>query len=138
MWFHSNPLIFVSSANKSNQDSQLFAHGNLLLYFFYDLCLNHEALNNLAVTRKIRSSVSPTRCDTNRPVRTWKQARSLKVSIYVEEELYYLYSKNKGADQLISGFVFAYAKSGFMTMRLINTEQTINVEFSADLSAVIH
>ena len=44
----------------------------------------------------------PTRSDTNRPVLSQKRARSLKVQIYVEEELYYLYSENKGADQLRS------------------------------------
>ena len=75
---------------------------------------------------------------TNRPVQTWKQARSLKVRIYVNEDLYYLCSKNKGADQLCSyckeisyavtarlicAFVFAYSKSGFITTRLINTPE---------------
>ena len=40
------------------------------------------------------------RSDTNRPVQAQKRARSLKFRIYVEEELYYPSSENKGADQL--------------------------------------
>ena len=42
----------------------------------------------------------PNRSDTNRPVQAQKQARSLKSWGYVEEELYYPSSENKGADQL--------------------------------------
>ena len=42
----------------------------------------------------------PNRSDTNRPVQAQKIARSLKFRIYVEEELYYPSSENKGADQL--------------------------------------
>ena len=44
----------------------------------------------------------PNRSDTNRPVQAQKRARSLKFRIYVEEELYYPSSENKGADQLRS------------------------------------
>ena len=44
----------------------------------------------------------PTRSDTNRAVQEQKRARSLKFRIYVEEELYYPSSENKGADQLRS------------------------------------
>ena len=44
----------------------------------------------------------PNRSDTNRPVQLQKQARSLKFWGYVEEELYYPSSENKGADQLRS------------------------------------
>ena len=42
--------------------------------------------------------------DKNRPVQSQKQARSLKfwIYMYAEEELYYLCSENKGADQLRS------------------------------------
>ena len=42
----------------------------------------------------------PIRSDKNRPVQSQKQARSLKFLIYLEEELYYPSSENKGADQL--------------------------------------
>ena len=42
----------------------------------------------------------PNRSDTNRPVQAQKRARSLKFRIFVEEELYYCSSENKGADQL--------------------------------------
>ena len=41
----------------------------------------------------------PNRSDTNRPVQLQKQARSLKFWSQVKEELYYLSSENKGADQ---------------------------------------
>ena len=59
-----------------------------------------------------------TRFDTNLPVQSQKKVRSLKFWLQVEEELYYLYSENKGADQLrstvtaklICAFVFALAK----------------------------
>ena len=57
----------------------------------------------------------PNRSDTNRPVQPQKQARSLKLWGYVEEELYYPSNENKGADQLrgtaklICVFVFVYA-----------------------------
>ena len=44
------------------------------------------------------------RSDTNRPVQAQKRARSLKFWIKVEEELHYLSSENKGADQLRSCF----------------------------------
>ena len=42
----------------------------------------------------------PNRSDTNRPVQSQKQVRSLKFRIYEEEELYFPSSENKGADQL--------------------------------------
>ena len=44
----------------------------------------------------------PTRSDTNRPVQSQKQARSMKFRIQEEEKLYYPCSENKGADQLRS------------------------------------
>ena len=49
-----------------------------------------------------RSWGFPTRSDTNLSVQLQKMARSLKFRFYEEEELYYLSSKNKGADQLCS------------------------------------
>ena len=68
----------------------------------------------------------PNRSDTNRPVQSQKQARSLKFWSEVEEELYYPSSENKGADQLrgyreavavtaklICVFVFAYVDCWF-------------------------
>ena len=48
------------------------------------------------------SSGYPTRFDTNRPVQLQKMARSLKLWIEEEEELYSLCSENKGVDQLRS------------------------------------
>ena len=44
----------------------------------------------------------PNRSDTNRPVQAQKRDRNLKFRKYVEEELYYSSSENKGADQLRS------------------------------------
>ena len=48
----------------------------------------------------VRKLVFTARSDTNRSVQPQKMARGLKFRIYVVEGLYYLYSKNKGADQL--------------------------------------
>ena len=42
----------------------------------------------------------PTRSDTNRAVQAQKMVRSLKIRIQEEEEVYYPFSENKGADQL--------------------------------------
>ena len=52
----------------------------------------------------VRKSVFgfPTRSNTNRAVQPQKMARGLKFRIYEVEGLYYLFSENKGADQLRS------------------------------------
>ena len=42
----------------------------------------------------------PNRSDTNRPVQLQKKAISMKFWIKPEEELYYPWNENKGADQL--------------------------------------
>ena len=42
----------------------------------------------------------PTWSDTNQAVQLQKMARGLKFQILKEEGLYYLFSENKGADQL--------------------------------------
>ena len=55
--------------------------------------------------------------DTNQAVRSQKQARSLKFRIK-EEEVYYLCSDNKGADQL-HGFREADLHLCFRTRRLL-------------------
>ena len=64
-----------------------------------------------------------TRSDTNQAVQKQRIAGGLKFWFEEEERLYYLYtcSENKGADQLRSycAFVFAFAKAGFLTTRLI-------------------
>ena len=44
----------------------------------------------------------PTRCETNPPVQSKKMAKGWKLQIHKVEELYYLCSENKGADQLCS------------------------------------
>ena len=60
----------------------------------------------------------PNRSDTNRPVQAQKRARSLKFRIYVEEELYYPSSENKGADQL-RGYREADLRLCFRICRLL-------------------
>ena len=47
------------------------------------------------------------RSNTNQPIHPKKKARIIKFWLYVEEELYYPCSENKGADQLRS-----YCKAG--------------------------
>ena len=76
--------------------------------------------------RENRSSGFPTKSDKNRPVQSQKQTRSLKFWIYVQEELYYACSENKGADQLRSyceadlRLCFRIGKNPvFLMMRLI-------------------
>ena len=63
----------------------------------------------------VRKHVSefPTRSDTNRAVQSQKMARGLKFTMSEVEGLYYLCSKNKGTDQIICVFVFAYSKISF-------------------------
>ena len=57
----------------------------------------------------------PTRSATNQTVEPQKMARGLKFQIYEVEGLYYLFSKNKGANQM-QGYcaadpgTFSYAK----------------------------
>ena len=61
----------------------------------------------------------PTRSNTNQSVQEKKMARGLEFWIKEVEELYYLYSKIKGADQLCCScaadmrLCFAYVKSRF-------------------------
>ena len=58
------------------------------------------------------------RSDTNRSVQAQKRARSLKLRSYVEEELYYPSSENKGADQL-RGYREADLRLCFRLCRLL-------------------
>ena len=58
------------------------------------------------------------RPDTNRHVQAQKRARILKFWIYVEEELYYPSSENKGADQL-RGYREADLRLNFRLCRLL-------------------
>ena len=60
----------------------------------------------------------PNRSDTNRPVQLQKQARSLNFWSDVEEELFYLSSENKGADQL-RGYREADLRLCFRLCRLL-------------------
>ena len=60
----------------------------------------------------------PNRFDTNRAVQAQKQARSWKFWNYVEEELYYPSSENKGADQL-RGYREADLRLCFRLCRLL-------------------
>ena len=69
-----------------------------------------------------------TSSDSNRPVQSQKQARSLKFWIYKVEVLYYPCSENKGADQLRSyRFVSAYADCWFSHKKVkISLSQKVN------------
>ena len=58
------------------------------------------------------------RSDTNRPVQAQKMARSLKFWSLAEEEMYYLSSENKGADQL-RGYREADLRLCFRLCRLL-------------------
>ena len=60
----------------------------------------------------------PNRSDTNQPVQAQERARSLKFRIYVEEELYYPSSENKGADQL-RGYREADLRLCFSPMQIV-------------------
>ena len=55
-----------------------------------------------AASRENWSSGFSTRSDTNQSVQSQKRARTFKFRIYEEEEVHYLCSENKGADQLHS------------------------------------
>ena len=58
------------------------------------------------------------RSDTNRPVQLQKQARSLTFWSYVDEDMYYPSSENKGADQLL-GYREADLRLCFRICRLL-------------------
>ena len=60
----------------------------------------------------------PTRSDTNWPVQSQEQARSLKFRIQ-EDGSYYPCSENKGADQLCSNAVTAQLICGFSPMQIV-------------------
>ena len=71
----------------------------------------------------------------NPAVQSQKMARSLKFQIFYQvEELYYVSSENKGADQLHGyravdlTFVFTYAKTGFLMPRLKFDQADLIVE----------
>ena len=78
------------------------------MYIFrpgYQVCHKVNLINypgNIHISRdaRKRSSGFLTRSDTKRAVQSQKMARELKFCIKVVEGLYYLYSENKGADQL--------------------------------------
>ena len=74
--------------------------------------VTHNAKQMSLVVRK-PTFWFPTWSDTSWAVQPQKIARGLKFRIKVEEGLYYPCSENKGADQLICVFVFAYAKRWF-------------------------
>ena len=60
----------------------------------------------------------PNRSDTNQAVQSQKQASSLKLRIEEEEEVYYLCSENKGANQL-RGYRKADLRLCFRICRLL-------------------
>ena len=64
--------------------------------------MKHQIKQNLCLCMRKQQFGFPTRFDTNWPVQSQKLVRRLKFRIKEEEGLYYLYSKNKDADQLCS------------------------------------
>ena len=82
--------------------TQKSIHQNCLKYigtFLFCYLFTHGS-----ALEKTKQFGFPTRSDTNRPVQSQKQARSLKFWIKVGDILYYtcMCSENKGADQLCS------------------------------------
>ena len=79
---------------------------------------------------KTRSSAFLTRSDTNQPVQSQKQDRSLKIWIQEEEKLYYSCSENKGADQLRSycevELLFCF-RTGKTPAQLISDNQVFSI-----------
>ena len=76
------------------------------------------SLAEAAYQYRVHTMWFPNRSDTNQPVQAQKRARSLKLQIYVEEELYYPSSENKGADQL-RGYREADLRLCFRICRLL-------------------
>ena len=72
--------------------------------------------------RENRSLGVPTRSDTNRPVQSQKQARTLEFQFEEEEGLYYPCSENKGTNcEADLRLCFRVGKkSGFLMVRLIS------------------
>ena len=75
--------------------------------------------------------------DTNRTIKQQKMAGGLKFRIYKVEGLYYPcsekkalinYSQHAVSAQLIYAFVFAYAKTGFLMMRLKPVKRILNLK----------
>ena len=79
-----------------------FMHSHSLPHAIYMLAQNDLFLhsNKWASLWENRSSGFPTRSDTNWSVQPQKMAKGLKFRIQEVKGLYYLYSENKGADQL--------------------------------------
>ena len=80
----------------------------------------------------------PNRSDSNQAAQSQKQAGSLKVWIYEEEEVYYLCSENKGADQL-RGYREAVLRLCFRICRLlVFTRGGSNIDIGASCKGNQH
>ena len=93
----------------------------------------------------------PNRSDTNRPVQLQKRVRSLKFRCYVEEELYYPSSENKGVDQLrgyreadlrlcvrqCRSLVFPWGGSFIMLTRLVCSTDFCQTERSSSRMLIV-
>ena len=77
-----------------------------------------SSINNLSLCLRKPTIWVPTRSDTNQPVQSQTQARSLIFWITVEEGLCYPCSENKGADQL-RGYREADLRLCFRLCRLL-------------------
>ena len=82
----------------------------------------------MSLVMRKQSSGFPTRSDTNWAVQSQNMARGLKFRIQKGEGVYYPLAKTKAlisftvTTKLICVFVFAYAKAGFLTMRVIQLQ----------------
>ena len=77
------------------------------------LVLSHIGHLKISPDARNRSSGFPSRSDTNRPVRTQKKVRIVKLRVEVEDTLYYSCGENSLADtaKLICAFIFALDKN---------------------------
>ena len=83
----------VKTEEQSDQD--------LICHSICIFCRHYSEVEFEPRFEKNQSSGFPTRSHTNRAVQPQKMARGLKFCILEEEELYYLCSENKCADQLL-------------------------------------
>ena len=98
LYLNSKTYVDMKSEAKDLMKSSSYGGVTTVVWQFRRIattCTWHESF-------KPRREKFPTRSDSNRPVQSQKQARSLKFRISEEEKLYYPYSENKGADQLRS------------------------------------
>ena len=91
---------------------------------------NHD---QLSLVKRKPTFWFPTWSDTNQAVQLQMMARGLKFRKKEEEGLHYPCRENKGADQLICFFVFAYAKCWFSHDAAQLLKEIISVKFECKI-----